>query len=138
MEFLLDTVNLEEIKKSAPKDFFDHMRKVRDIIGKERTLHVQVTATNAEDMIKEAERICKEIDEDVYIKVPTSLEGIKVMKILKQKRVPYHCRCHLYNNAGLYGIRSRRRVSSTLLQSYCELGWRLHRINRKRSIQDQH
>ena len=104
MEFLLDTVNLEEIKKgieympivgitsnpsivkkSAPKDFFDHMRKVRDIIGKERTLHVQVTATNAEDMIKEAERICKEIDEDVYIKVPTSLEGIKAMKILKQK-----------------------------------------------------
>ena len=104
MEFLLDTVNLEEIKKgieympivgitsnpsivkkSAPKDFFDHMRKVRDIIGKERTLHVQVTATNSEDMIKEAERICKEIDEDVYIKVPTSLEGIKAMKILKQK-----------------------------------------------------
>ena len=104
MEFLLDTVNLEEIKKgieympivgitsnpsivkkSAPEDFFDHMRKVRDIIGKERTLHVQVTATNAEDMIKEAERICKEIDEDVYIKVPTSLEGIKAMKILKQK-----------------------------------------------------
>lgn len=104
MEFLLDTVNLEEIKKgieympivgitsnpsivkkSAPEDFFDHMRKVRHIIGKERTLHVQVTATNAEDMIKEAERICKEIDEDVYIKVPTSLEGIKAMKILKQK-----------------------------------------------------
>ena len=61
------------------------MRKVREIIGKERTLHVQVTATKAEDMIKEAERICKEIDEDVYIKVPTSLEGIKAMKILKQK-----------------------------------------------------
>ena len=61
MEFILDTVDLEEIKdgvdhmpivgvtsnpsivkKTSPEDFFGHMRKVREIIGKERSLHVQV------------------------------------------------------------------------------------------------
>ena len=54
MEFILDTVDLEEIKdgvdhmpivgvtsnpsivkKTSPEDFFGHMRKVREIIGKE-------------------------------------------------------------------------------------------------------
>ena len=56
MEFIIDTVNLEEIKDAinhmpivgvtsnpsivkatAPENFFDHMRKVRDIIGKDRS-----------------------------------------------------------------------------------------------------
>ena len=61
MEFILDTVDLEEIKdgvdhmpivgvtsnpsivkKTSPEDLFGQMRKVREIIGKERSLHVQV------------------------------------------------------------------------------------------------
>ena len=61
MEFIIDTVNLEDIKeaveympivgvtsnpsivkKTSPKDFFKHMKEVREIIGKERSLHIQV------------------------------------------------------------------------------------------------
>jgi transaldolase len=57
MEFIIDTVNLEDIKeaveympivgvtsnpsivkKTSPKDFFQHMKEVRKIIGKERSL----------------------------------------------------------------------------------------------------
>ena len=102
MEFILDTVNLEEVKdgvefmpisgitsnpsivkKSSPKDFFEHMRKVREIIGKERSLHIQVVATKAEDMVKEAHRIFEEVDDEAYIKVPTSYEGVKAIKMLK-------------------------------------------------------
>ncbi len=102
MEFILDTINLEEIrdgvdhmpivgitsnpsivKKTSPKDFFGHMRQVREIIGMSRCLHVQIVATKAEDMIAEAHTIFKEIDDQVYIKVPTSYEGVKAMKALK-------------------------------------------------------
>lgn len=102
MEFLLDTANLEEIKtyeaiiplagvtsnpsivkKEGKIDFFSHMNQIRDIIGKERTLHVQVVATDYEGMLKDAEAIATKIDSDVYIKVPTSEVGLKVMKELK-------------------------------------------------------
>ena len=80
MEFILDTVDLEEIKdgvdhmpivgvtsnpsivkKTSPEDFFGHMRKVREIIGKERSLHVQVISLDAETIVKEAHRILKAI-----------------------------------------------------------------------------
>ena len=106
MEFILDTVNLEEIKdgvdhmpiagvtsnpsivkKTSPEDFFGHMRKVREIIGKERSLHVQVISLDAETIVKEAHRILEEIDDQVYIKVPVSYEGLKAIKILKSERV---------------------------------------------------
>ena len=103
MEFILDTVNLEEIKdgvdhmpiagvtsnpsivkKTSPEDFFGHMRKVREIIGKERSLHVQVISLDAETIVKEAHRILEEIDDQVYIKVPVSYEGLKAVYDLMQ------------------------------------------------------
>jgi len=102
MEFMIDTVNLEEIKDAvdhmpivgvtsnpsivkatSPENFFDHMRKVRSMIGIERSLHVQVISKDCETIIKEAHRILEEIDDQVYIKVPVSYEGIKAIKILK-------------------------------------------------------
>lgn len=106
MEFIIDTVNLEEIKDAidhmpivgvtsnpsivkatAPENFFDHMRKVRDIIGKDRSLHVQVISKNCDEMVNEAHRILKEIDNRVYVKIPVSSEGIKAIKILKAEGI---------------------------------------------------
>lgn len=106
MEFIIDTVNLEEIKDAidhmpivgvtsnhsivkatAPENFFDHMRKVRDIIGTDRSLHVQVISKNCDEMVNEAHRILKEIDNRVYVKIPVSYEGIKAIKILKAEGI---------------------------------------------------
>ena len=106
MEFIIDTVNLEEIKeaveympivgvtnnpsivkKTSPKDFFEHMREIRKIIGKERSLHIQVISKDASSMVEEAHRILEEVDKDVYIKVPVSYEGIKAIKILKAEGI---------------------------------------------------
>ena len=99
---LYDTVDLEEIrdavdhlpivgvtsnpsivKKTSPKDFFGHMREIRKIIGDERSLHIQVIATEADEIVKEAHKIFEEVDDKVYVKVPTTYEGVKAMKILK-------------------------------------------------------
>lgn len=106
MEFIVDTVNLEEIrdavehmpivgvtsnpsivKQTNPENFFEHMRKIREIIGMERSLHVQVISKNSDEMVAEAHRILKEIDDQVYIKVPVSYEGIKAIKALKAEGV---------------------------------------------------
>lgn len=104
MELMLDTVNLEAInywvdhvaisgvtsnptiiKKEGNIDFFSHMNQIRDLIGKERSLHVQVVADDYEGMIKDAETIIDQIDEHVYIKVPINEAGTKAMKELKMR-----------------------------------------------------
>ena len=102
MELLLDTANLEAIKKycdyysiigvttnptilSREKGpFFETYEAIRRMIGTEKQLHVQVTARNCEDMLKEAETITSRLGKDVYIKVPVIEEGVKAMKLLKE------------------------------------------------------
>lgn len=102
MEYLFDTANLEEIrkygeifpytgvttnpsimKKEGKINFFQHCREIRSIIGGSRTLHIQVTALSADDMVKEADAILNKIDDKVFIKVPVTEEGLKAIKILK-------------------------------------------------------
>ncbi|MBR4456543.1 MAG: fructose-6-phosphate aldolase [Solobacterium sp.] len=78
------TCNPSIIKKSAPEKFFPHVRKMRSIIGRDRTLHIQVVAEDSETQLKEAERLFREVDEDVYIKVPVTLEGLRTIRILRE------------------------------------------------------
>lgn len=106
MEYLLDTANLNDIetyqsyfpiagvtsnpsivKKEGKIDFFSHMKQIRSIIGMEKSLHIQVTASDAEGMLKDAQAILSKVDAKVYIKVPVTLEGIKVIKMLKANQV---------------------------------------------------
>ncbi len=102
MELLLDTANLAEIKRcneiynitgvttnptiisKEKADFFPLLEKIREIIG-DKQLHVQVTAATCDEMIKEAETITTILGKNTYIKVPTNEEGVKTMKILKNK-----------------------------------------------------
>ena len=101
MEILLDTANLEQIKKymglyeitgvtSNPTiisrenaEFWSLLTEIKKIIG-DKQLHVQVTADNWEKMLKEAECIRERLGEDTYIKVPTTEQGICAMKHLKE------------------------------------------------------
>lgn len=106
MEFMLDTANIEEIKKYAaiiplagvtsnPSivkkegkiSFFTHMKAIRQLIGEETPLHVQVVATDYEGMLQDAETILAKIDDKVFIKVPVSETGLKVIKELKARQV---------------------------------------------------
>ncbi|MGM0215356.1 fructose-6-phosphate aldolase [Enterococcus sp. AZ109] len=106
MEFMLDTANIADIKKyveilpvagvtSNPSivkkegkvAFFDHMKEIRSIIGESRSLHVQVVAKDYEGMIKDAETILAKIDQKVFIKVPVSEVGLKVIKELKRRGI---------------------------------------------------
>lgn len=102
MEILLDTANLEEIKKyneiyditgvtSNPTilsrehaEFFPQLLEIRSII-KDKQLHVQVTGSTCEEMVKEAECIVSRLGKETYIKVAANEEGIKTMKVLKSQ-----------------------------------------------------
>lgn len=102
MEILLDTANLEKIRKyvelyeitgittnptiisreKAP--FWPLLLEIKEIIG-DKQLHVQVTADTWEEMVKEADFIREKLGKDVYIKVPTTEQGICAMKHLKKQ-----------------------------------------------------
>lgn len=102
MEIILDTANLEDIRRyndiyditgitSNPTilakekaEFFPLLLEIRSIIG-EKQLHVQVTGSICEEMLKEAEALTDRLGKDTYIKVPTNEEGIKTMKVLKSR-----------------------------------------------------
>lgn len=102
MELLLDTANIEAIRhcneyyeitgvttnptilSHEKMPFFETYEKIRGIIGEEKDLHVQVTGSTADEMMKEAETIRTRIGKDVYVKVPVIPEGVKAMKMMKE------------------------------------------------------
>ena len=101
MDILLDTANLEQIKKymelydikgvttnptiiaREKADFWPLLESIKEVIG-DKELHVQVTADDWEDMIKEAECIRERLGKDTYIKVPVNEQGVCAMKHLKE------------------------------------------------------
>ncbi len=106
MEYMLDTANIDLIKKcneifpitgvtSNPSiikkegkiDFFNHFRKIRESIGVDKTLHIQVVSEDLDGILKEAKAILENVDDKVCIKIPVNKEGLKAIKILKAQGV---------------------------------------------------
>jgi TalC/MipB family fructose-6-phosphate aldolase len=104
IEFMLDTANIAAIsrfvdifpitgvtsnpsilKSEGKLDFFSHLKKIREIIGPDRSLHIQIVAEDFQGILKEAETILRKIDDRVFIKIPATEEGFKAMGHL-------HCR----------------------------------------------
>lgn len=106
MEFIIDTADLAEIKEAIevfpivgvtsnpsiikrvqPKDFIEHMKEIRIMIGLNRSLHIQVIATEYEHIMEEAHHILNEVDQHVFIKIPVTYDGIRAIKRLKLEGV---------------------------------------------------
>lgn len=102
MKFIIDDADIEKIRElyatfavdgvttnptilaKSGKQPFEVLKQIRDFIGPEAELHVQVVAADAEGMLEEAHRIRKELGINTYVKVPTTKEGLKAMKALKK------------------------------------------------------
>ena len=101
MELMLDSANIEKlsklaqiypyvgvtsnpsiIKEEGKINFFEHFNKIREII-KSNSLHIQVVSVTCDEIVAEARKIVENIDENVYIKIPVTNEGLKAIKILK-------------------------------------------------------
>jgi transaldolase len=97
MKIFLDTANIEEIKKGVAYGVIDGVTTNPSLLAKENKgfiplieeilsivpgpVSVEVTATDADEMVKQAKEYAK-ISENVVIKVPINLEGLKVVKTL--------------------------------------------------------
>jgi TalC/MipB family fructose-6-phosphate aldolase len=106
MQYILDTVSLLDVKRcneflpisgvtSNPSiikqcgmtDFYGHFQAIRDTIGLEKTLHVQVIGQDYDAIMKDAHAILDRIGHDVYIKIPVTMHGLKAIKALKKESV---------------------------------------------------
>lgn len=103
MKLLIDDANIENIKEiykyfsidgvttnpsilaESGKKPYEALKEIREFIGNDVELHVQVISTDAENMIKEGKKIVEELGINTYIKIPTTLEGLKAMKELSKQ-----------------------------------------------------
>ncbi|TWT25410.1 fructose-6-phosphate aldolase [Planomicrobium sp. CPCC 101110] len=104
MELMFDTGNIEKIeyysqvfpiagvttnpsilKKEGKVEIWEHFRQIQKIIGEKTFLHVQVTTGTKEEIIKEAYKIVEELGYETYVKIPTTIEGLQAVKVLKKE-----------------------------------------------------
>lgn len=102
MKFFIDTANVEEIKEISKWGVLDGVTTNPSLIAKEGRdlkevvneicsivdgpISAEVISVNCDDMVKEAEELCK-INKNIVIKIPMIEEGIKAVKILHEKNI---------------------------------------------------
>lgn len=77
------TTNPSIIAK-AKTDFWPLLKKIRDIIGPDKMIHVQTTQQKADDIVKEAQLLASKIGGKFYVKIPIGEEGLKATMMLKK------------------------------------------------------
>ena len=75
------------ILAAAGRPPFEVLKEIREFIGTQGALHVQVVAKEAEGILSDADRILDELGANTYVKVPVTREGLKAMKSLKRQGV---------------------------------------------------
>lgn len=75
------TTNPSILAKSGRKPY-EVLGEIREFIGSDADLHVQVISRTAEEMVKEGQKIAEILGKNTYIKIPSVQEGIKAIRIL--------------------------------------------------------
>lgn len=107
MKFFIDTADLDEIreandmgvldgvttnpslmKKVGGSDFHAHIRKICEIVDGD--VSAEVVATDYKGMMQEAHELAK-IHDNVVIKIPLILDGIKAIKTLTDEGIKTNC-----------------------------------------------
>ena len=102
MKFFIDTANLEEIKSAATMGVLDGVTTNPSLAAKETTpyrellaeicqvvsgpVSAEVLAVDHESMVTEAEELAG-IADNIVIKIPTILEGLKAIKTLTSRGI---------------------------------------------------
>lgn len=107
MKLCIDTANIEQIRKiyeyypvdgvstnpsilaKTGKNPYEVLREIREIVGEDGELFVQVISEKAEDMLEEAKVIIRELGDSTLIKIPCVPEGFKAMKMLKKEGIRF-------------------------------------------------
>ncbi len=75
------TTNPSILAKSGRQPY-EVLTEIREFIGPDAELHVQVIAPDAEGMVRDGHRIVEVLGKNTYVKVPTTKEGLRAMKLL--------------------------------------------------------
>ena len=106
MKFFIDTANIPEIKEAADLGLLDGVTTNPSLLAKETGAPVEifkeickivdgpvsaeVTALDHDGMVREAESLRK-IAENIVVKIPMTLEGLKALKTLSREGVETNC-----------------------------------------------
>ncbi len=102
MKYFIDTANVDEIRQAAELGIIDGVTTNPSLIAKEGRvfeevikeiteivdgpISAEVVSEDAEGMVREATELIK-IHENVVIKVPMTVEGLKATNILSKKKI---------------------------------------------------
>lgn len=102
MEFILDTADVNEIKKlnelltltgvttnptiitKSKKSFQDTVKEILEILDEEQLFFVQAIAATCDEIVEEAKYICSLREKNTYVKIPVTHEGLKAIKECKK------------------------------------------------------
>lgn len=106
MKFFIDTANLEEIREAAGYGLLDGVTTNPSLLAKEKgspravlqeitklvdgPVSAEVTAVDADGMIAEGLEL-KKIAENIVVKVPMTLEGLKALRAFSEQGVETNC-----------------------------------------------
>ena len=105
MKLILDTANLDDIKyfntyypisgvttnptilSREGGDIVKHLHTIREIIGEDKELHIQVTETEFEKIVAEAKAIVKAFGKNTFVKIPATDVGLRATAALKKEGI---------------------------------------------------
>ncbi len=103
MKLLIDSADIDIIKKiysfypidgvttnptilaKSERNPYEVLREIRAFIGVKAELHAQVIGLTADEMVAEGHRMADELGKNTFIKIPTTPEGLKTMRILSDE-----------------------------------------------------
>lgn len=103
MKLLIDDANVEKMREimgifpidgvttnpailcRCGNDMYGMLRGIRQLLGEERELHVQVIARDTEGILRDARAIRQAIPGNLFIKVPVTREGLAAIPLLKSR-----------------------------------------------------
>lgn len=80
------TIVMKDLQEE-PIPFFELTDKIRDIIGEEKELHVQVVSDTVQGMIDEAKCLKANISGNFFVKIPASKAGYEAIAALKKEGI---------------------------------------------------
>jgi transaldolase len=103
MKFFLDTANLDQIQEAAGWGILDGVTTNPSLVSKEDEpfevlikkicdsvagpVSVESVSTQSQDIVKEARELAS-IADNVVVKIPICLEGVKAIKLLSEEGIP--------------------------------------------------
>lgn len=130
MKFFLDTANLDEIREAASWGILDGVTTNPSLCSKENTkfedlikeicaivsgpVSVECVSTKAGEIIAEARELAKLAD-NVVVKIPVCLEGLKATRVLAQEGIQVNMTLVFSSNQALLAAKAGARFVSPFI-----------------------